>query len=137
MESGRNVAVVREIFERAWNRADFDGLEDVFGESVSFHFRRSERATDVGDLKQLVGTWRQAFPDMCFVMEELVADGDFVVARLTHSGTHQGVWKGLAATGRRFEIDVMFFFRFEAGKLVEIWEVADEYAMWEQLGRFT
>lgn len=71
-----------------------------------------------------------------FTIEDLVADGDLVAARLTHTGAAQrAMWKGLPPTGGHIEVDAMFFFRFGGGRLVEVWEVEGEYAMWEQLGK--
>jgi steroid delta-isomerase-like uncharacterized protein len=134
MSTDKRTLIVRDIFERTWNRADFAGIEDVLGETCIFHFRRSTREMDIKDFKRIVGAWHSAFPDMHFVVEDLVTGGDTVSIRLIHRGTHLGTWKGIAATGKSFEVDVMCFLRFDEGRIVEIWEVADEYAMWEQLG---
>jgi hypothetical protein len=88
-------AIVREIFDRVWNRGDFDGLDSRLVERVVFHYRRSTRTLEPDDLAALVTAWREAFPDLRFSIEDLVEDGDRVAARLTHSGTHRGrfrVW---------------------------------------------
>lgn len=127
-------AIVREIFDRVWNRGDFDGLDSRLVERVVFHYRRSTRTLEPDDLAALVTAWREAFPDLRFSIEDLVEDGDRVAARLTHSGTHRGRFRGVEPTGRRIEVDAMFFFRFEGGRLAEVWEVEDEHAMWQQLG---
>lgn len=121
------------IFERVWNRGDFDGLDRSVAEETVFHYRRSSRAIDLDDLKGVVTDWRSGFPDLQFKIEELVEAGPFVAARLTHTGTHLGQWRGHGPSGNRIEIDAMFFFRFEGGRIVEVWEVEDELAMWQQL----
>lgn len=131
---GRNSSVVSSIFERVWNRGDFDGLDRIVAEETVFHYRRTSRAIDLEDLKRLVTDWRSGFPDLQFTVEELIEAGSFVAARLTHAGTHLGQWRGREPSGNRIEIDAMFFFRLEDGRIVEIWEVEDELAMWQQLG---
>jgi steroid delta-isomerase-like uncharacterized protein len=127
-------AIVREIFERAWNSGDFDGLDRLLADPVDFHYRRSMRTMRPDDLRRTVQSWRSAFPDLRFSVEELIEEADLVAARVTHTGTQRGHMRGHPATGRRMEIDAMYFFRFAYGRLVEVWEVDDEYAMWEQLG---
>lgn len=127
-------AVVRLIFERAWNEGDFEGLPEVLADQVVYHFRRSSRDMDLLALEGVIVLWRQAFPDLRFTIEDLTSEGDLVSARLTYGGTHLGTWKGVPATGKSFEADGMFFFRFEDGRLVEVWEVSDELGMWRQLG---
>lgn len=68
------------------------------------------------------------------MVEDVVAQGETVAVRLVQSGTHLGQWKGVAATGRSFRIPLMMFFRFEDGQMTEVWEVSDEYSLWQQLG---
>jgi steroid delta-isomerase-like uncharacterized protein len=131
--SSSHAGIIRDIFERAWNRADFDGLDRLFPSEFSFHYRRATKTMDLDDLERTVTAWRQAFPDLHFTIQDLIEQGDLVAARLTHAGTHMGPIREFGATGRRFEIDAMYFFRFEDDLLVEVWEVDDEYAMWEQL----
>jgi steroid delta-isomerase-like uncharacterized protein len=131
--STSHAGIIREIFDRAWNRADFDGLDRFFPADFAFHYRRATRMMNLEDLERTVAAWRRAFPDLHFSVQDLVEQGDLVAARLTHAGTHKGPIREFGATGRRFEIDAMYFFRFEDDRLVEVWEVDDESAMWEQL----
>lgn len=133
MGDAGNAAIVREIFERVWKRGG-DGLDSRLVETVMFHHRRSTRALGPDDLAALVTGWREAFPDLRFTIEDLVEGDDRVAARVTHSGTHRERFWGLEPTGRRIEVDAMFFFRFEGRGLAEVWEVEDEHAMWQQLG---
>ncbi len=49
------------------------------------------------------------------------------------TGTHLGEWQGLPPTGQKIEVEEMMFFRFEKGKIVELWEVYDEASMIGQI----
>jgi len=133
MSTDAHVAVVRRIFGDAWNRAEFEGVADAIDDGAVFNHRGASWVTGFAELRHLVTAWRRAFPDLHFTIDDLVAEGDRVAARLTFTGTHQGEWKGLAATHRRIRVDEMMFFRFADGRVVEIWEVDDEHALWEQL----
>lgn len=67
-------------------------------------------------------TWaRNAFPDLHFEIEELVAEGDIVAGRLTVSATHRGPLMGMPPTGRSVRTNNMHFVRFRDGKAVEHW----------------
>jgi predicted ester cyclase len=63
---------------------------------------------------------------MHVTVEDLVAEGDRVTARVTMRGTHQGVFQGLAPTGKQVEVRAMDMFRISDGKIVEHWCHADD-----------
>ena len=76
-----------------------------------------------------------AFPDFRMTVAQLVAERDTVVAHLRCSGTHEGDWLGVPATGRRFEdVDEVYVFRVAAGRIVEAFGVEDNLNRIDQLG---
>jgi len=76
-----------------------------------------------------------AFPDMQMQVEDLLVSGDKAVARVKVAGTHKGEFIGVAATGRRVEIQLVDIMRFDdAGLLLEHWGVADMLALLQQIG---
>ena len=66
-------------------------------------------------------------------IEDILAEGDRVVVRAKMSGTHQGDFMGIPATGKRIDVPFADFVRFEGGKVVEHWGATDTGAMMEQL----
>jgi predicted ester cyclase len=72
----RHRQIVTQIFERAWNQADFDGLEDLIAAEARFQIRRHTLPTNVQDLQRIVTAWHQAFPDFRFAIEDMVAQGE-------------------------------------------------------------
>ncbi len=76
--------------------------------------------------KETFSEAREAFPDMQVTVEDLVAEGNRVAARVTMRGTHQGVFQGLAPTGKRVEVRAMDMFRISDGKIVEHWGHGDD-----------
>ena len=85
-------------------------------------------------MRQVVMMLRTAFPDLHFTIEELVAEGDTVVGRLTMSGTHLGPFMRIAPTGSSVRQAQMHFVRFRDGKGIEHRAVRDDLGMMQQLG---
>ena len=75
-----------------------------------------------------------AFPDLHVALEDILADGDKIVARSHWTGTNQGEFMGMLATGKQVAFNVIDTVRFAEGKLVEHWGVSDMLAMLTQLG---
>jgi steroid delta-isomerase-like uncharacterized protein len=70
-----------------------------------------------------------------FTIQDVVAEGDRVVVRWTHAGTHVGEFAGIPATGKTFEIAGIDIYRVDDdGKLCEHWHVIDQLSMLGQLG---
>ena len=75
-----------------------------------------------------------AFPDCRITIEDLIACEDKIVALLTFSGTHQGEFRGIPATGRKFSVASINIGRFKDGKLVESWGNSDALGAMQQIG---
>jgi steroid delta-isomerase-like uncharacterized protein len=85
--------------------------------------------------RQLVAARRAAFPDIHVTVEDQVAEGDKVSTRRTWQATHQGPYRGIAASGKRVKWSQISIVRFADGKIVEDWAVADELSILQQLGQ--
>ena len=75
-----------------------------------------------------------AFSDMRIVIDDMVAEGNKVVARLTFYATHKGTIMKIAPTGKVIAMKEVGIFRIEGGKIQEIWEFPDELGYLTQLG---
>lgn len=79
--------------------------------------------------------WIAAFPDLAMTVEDVVDGGDKVVARVRFTGTHEGEFMGMPATGRSVDVPVIDIMRFgDDGLVHEHWGVLDQMAMMQQLG---
>jgi len=128
-------ATAEKILDQAWNQADFENLEQLIADDAKFHFRGQTYPTNAQDLARIITGWHKSFADFKFTAKEFVSEGDLVAVRLIMSGTHQSQWKDIPATGKQIQVTAMFFLRFEAGKLIEIWEDFDEYGLRKQLSK--
>jgi predicted ester cyclase len=76
-----------------------------------------------------------AFSDGGMFVQDLIAEGDRVVARLLVSGVHTGFHpRMLKPTGRRFEVEQIWIFSLSDGKVTEIRAVSDRLGLFAQLG---
>ncbi|MGA7671173.1 MAG: ester cyclase [Nitrolancea sp.] len=91
-------------------------------------------ATGAELLKQVFGRLHRAFPDLHVTIEDLIAEGDKVVARNTVTGTHRGEYMGLPPTGKPITYNEIFIFRFAGGRITETWGVVDVLSQLRQLG---
>ena len=125
--------IVKDIFEKGWNLQQFDDFSNFLAESIIFNFRGTKFSTNLEDLKALIDMWRTAFPDFHFQVEDIVAENKLVAVNLVFTGTHKGEWQNMPPSGNKILVEEMMFFRFDQGKIVEIWEVFDEFEMRNQM----
>jgi predicted ester cyclase len=85
-------------------------------------------------VKRLFTEFYTAFPDWCEEIVELVAERNTVAGRFRCSGTHRGEFLGEAPTGKRMEVEEVFFLRVEDGKFVDFWGLEDSLSRMRQLG---
>jgi predicted ester cyclase len=132
MTSGeQNKALVRRFFDEVWNEQKLDVIADVFAPTVLVNGQSVAR--DV--FKSVVANRRAAFPDLRVTVDEQVAEGDKVSTRRTWEGTHQGVYRGVAPTGKRVKWTQISIVRFADSLIAEDWAVADELSVLQQLGQ--
>lgn len=75
-----------------------------------------------------------AFPDLEVKTEDLIAEADQVVERLTLRGTHKGMFIGALPTGRRVTWGFINIYRIEDSKVVELWSEGDHLGLMQQIG---
>jgi predicted ester cyclase len=83
---------------------------------------------------RLFAEFRSAFPDWREEIVELVAEGDTVAGRFRCSGTHLGEFLGEAPSGKRMEVEEVFFLRAEGERFVDFWGLEDSLGRMRQLG---
>jgi predicted ester cyclase len=134
MSTEDNKAVVRRFYEEVMNQKKRAVLDEVFDLNVVDHFAPPGTPGGLEGARQTLGMFLTAFPDLHFTVEDLIAEGDKVVARATLSGTQQGTFMGIPATGKRVTITGIDINRFVGGKSVEHWVEMDTLGMMQQLG---
>jgi hypothetical protein len=125
-------------FHDAVNTGDTEVISKTIDEVVEpdllFHAPVPAGATGAQALRQVWVVLLRAFPDIHVAVEDLIAEGDKVVARNTVTGTHLGEYRGVPPTGRSVTYQEIFVVRFAGGRIAEIWGVVDVYSQMRQLG---
>jgi predicted ester cyclase len=93
MPTEENKTVVRRMVDEVINEGNLDAADELFLPQLA------------AQAKQAFRSFRSAFPDWREDILELVAEGNRVVGRFRCTGTHQGIFMGLPATGKRMEVD--------------------------------
>lgn len=129
--SGSAKDVFQQLLE-ATDAQDFDRYDDILSEDIIGHF---PGGADLGreQFEQNERAFAEAFPDITRTVEDLIAEGDRVVARTTVRGTHQGEFNGIAATGRTVQTTATVIYRVEDGRIAECWVEADFMGLLAQL----
>lgn len=109
-------------------------VDEVFQPDVRMGTPLPIAATGSEAVKEVYATLHGAFPDLHIAVEDLISEGDKVVARHTVTGTHQGEYLGLPPTGTSVTYNEIFIFRFVDNRIAETWGVVDVLAQLKQLG---
>jgi predicted ester cyclase len=113
------------------NRRRLDQLDQFLAADLVQH--APEAAVGIDAVRQTLAEWLAAFPDLHLVIEELVTDGDRLIARLVLSGTHRGPLASLQPTGRRVHVAVFDAWSAPDGRCVERWLQLDRLELLRQL----
>ena len=132
-----NKAIVRSYFERAVNQGDLAWLDQIIAPNFGADGSGAHASELAGPAlaRHAVQRLRQAFPDIQYTVDDLTAEDDRVAVHVTLSGTHQGEFMGIPATGRRVTNAGAELAILSEGKIVAAgWQLHDEMGMLRQLG---
>jgi steroid delta-isomerase-like uncharacterized protein len=133
MAADENKAILRRVYQ-AFSSGDLAALDGLFAADFVDHTALPGQAPGLAGTKQTIALFRAAFPDMQLAVEDLVAEGDRVAARVSMRGTHRGALLGIAPTGKRVAMAGMDLVRFAGGRIVERRGQEDMLGLMQQLG---
>jgi steroid delta-isomerase-like uncharacterized protein len=131
--SEQNKAVARR-WNQMWNDGDVSSVHEFIGDDITFRVNQIPPASGIGELTDVVRALREGFPDGAFTVDEMIGEGDTVMARWTFRGTQQGEWMGQAPTGKHVEMTGTDTSHLRDGKIVEHITNWDAMGMMQQLG---
>jgi predicted ester cyclase len=132
MSTEEHKPIHRRFIEEVMNPHNVGRLEEILRSNLIEHAPSVPSGT--AGARQVTAAYFTAFPDLHLAMDELIAEGDEVVAHLTATGTHQGVFHGIPLTGKQVPISSLDAWRVQDGKDAELWSQVDSFGILHQLG---
>ena len=127
----------REVVQQwvdAWNAHDAEAVGALATPDFVRHDANSPDLVGPEAEIEFVNAVWAACPDLYFTVNHVVAEGDFVADHLTGTGTHQGEFLGVPATGRSIRFETMETYRVVDGRVAEQWVLTDLLGVLQQLG---
>lgn len=135
MSAEENKACFRRFLAEAANMGNLGVIDKLFDPDVCYYVVGSaEPMRGFDGVKGVVSGFRAAFPDLHVTIEEVIAEGETVAARVTARGTNTGELMGAAPSGKRAEWAVNHYSHFKDGKMVEDRVNFDQLGFLQQLG---
>ena len=128
-----NKALNRRYVEEVINQGNLDAVDELIDPGIVDHAAPPSFPTGREGAKRFTAMMRSAFPDLHLAIEDMIAEGDKVVVRGTWSGTHEGEFMGIPATGRRVTVSQIGITRCADGRMVEHWSQFDALGLIQQL----
>ena len=134
MSTETNKASVRRFYDEVFNKKNKTVIEEFVAPNQVDHAAPPGTPGGLAGAKQTITMYLTAFPDLHFTVEDIIAEGDKVVARLTVHGTQQGAFMGFPPTGKQAVSTAIDINRIVGGKSVEHWLEMDTLGLLRQLG---
>ena len=132
--STANEKLIIKYFEDVWNNGKLEILDEIISPNYINHTPGMPNPLPGPEgLKPIVAGIRHAFPDLRYVIENMIVSDSQVAVHTTMHGTHTGDFFGLAPTNKVIKVSQMQIERIENNQIVEHWRVTDELSMLRQL----
>lgn len=129
-----NKAQLKRYMEAVWERGNFDAIDEFVAPTYKRHTSPQSAPLTRELQKNLLRSFRAAFPDITVTVDAAIAEGDVVAFRSTMRGTHKGEFLGIAPTGREVTVGLVDMLRLENGRFAEQWGGPNLLDMARQLG---
>lgn len=134
MSKEQNIATQKKMGEII-NSHHFEQLHEVMSSGVKDHDPADDQGPGPEGFVHWFTQFHSAFPDFKIAVEHLVADEDNVAFAYTITGTHEGPFNGIPATGKKIKVRGMQISKFNSdAKIEERWGASHEIGILQQIG---
>lgn len=134
MSTAANKAVIAAFLEDVINRGRLERADDLVElDFVELDPLPGQQQGREG-LKEVIGGLRISFPDMHWVIDEMIAEENTVVTRFTWTGTQRGAFLGIPATGKSVAVKGVVIDQLASGKMAKSRILMDTMGLMQQLG---
>ena len=133
MSTAVNKVLASRILDEIFSQGNLSHIDELFAPGIVVHDPDKE-LHGMEQVKQGITRLRDAFPDLYYTIEDMIAEGDKVVVRFTGRGTHRGEFRGVPPTDKEMSYTGIMILRFVDRKVVDYWAVSDALGIFRQLG---
>lgn len=133
MSTMENKQLADRVWEEVWHEGKLERINDLFAPD----FLRHDPGREIHgpeENRQFIASFRTAFPDLRFTVEDQIAEGDKVCVRYRFQGTNSGPFQGRPATQKQVVYSGILIYRIANGKIAEQWTEFDLMGLLRQLG---
>lgn len=134
MSVEENKAIISHFYEEMEDKGNLDVVEEILATNCVLHFPSGVDVRGPEGYKEYLAPFLTALPDLKHVIEDMIAEGDKVVARFTVRGTYKGEFMGIAPTGKQVVFTSITIYCIVKGKFVEVWVDYDALGLMQQIG---
>jgi steroid delta-isomerase-like uncharacterized protein len=134
MSEQANTALVQRLYDEVINGGNLEAADDFMSADFVEHEFMPIPALGLDAFKHFFRSLRTGFSDYRVAIEDVIAGGDRVVARVTLHGTQQGEFMGIPPHGKQVAVGTIDIFRLSDGKIAEHWGAPDRLGLMQQLG---
>jgi steroid delta-isomerase-like uncharacterized protein len=135
MSFKKNKQLILQFYEEVWGEGNLEFAKEVFNDNYVRHdLRQGNPVAGAAGQMQIAGDFRSAFPDLQIQIDLIFGDDEYIAARWTMTGTHTTPWGSIQPTNKKVSFSGVNLFRFENGRVAEIWNHRDDLGLMQQLG---
>jgi predicted ester cyclase len=132
--SEENKRVARRVLEELFEKGNLGEANKLIHPEFVNHEAPPDNPQGVEGIKETIAWLRGLWGPMRADVEDMICEGDRVVARVTMHGRHLGEFLGRPPTGKEFATKQIHIWRLEDGRVIEHWSVRDDLGQALQLG---
>jgi steroid delta-isomerase-like uncharacterized protein len=129
----RNKEIARQVFA-AIDKNDFDKIKTLLSDDFMLSAPSSPQPWKKDDLIRGIKAFYISFPDWAHIINDMIAEGDKVVVKLTGQGTQKGIYENISPTNKELTLSEVHVITFVNGKVKDWWAVEDNLGFMMQLG---
>ena len=127
-------SLIQHILTQAFDQGDLTAVNELVAVDDSARTVSGRKPARHMGLRQLITTFRIAFPDLHCTVEDEISMGNKMAAHWTMRGTHLGPFLGNRPTGRSMVAQGIIFIRMANGRIAEERTLVDQMGILQQLG---
>ena len=126
----------QQYVDEVWNSHNVNAMNKYFWQDIVIHSASPGIVTGKGIdvLKRLTQSFFDSFPDLHFIVEDTIAQGNKLSVRLLVEGTQLGEYMNVPPTGRKVAFLDFAIYHLKDNKISDVWGLIDQYRLMQQLG---